>query len=73
MTRPPAIALEGAAVRIGGTTIWSGVDLVIEPGELVAVLGPNGAGKSTLLRILLGLVPPERRLGLGPRCCAGPT
>ena len=59
MSVPPAIELEGAAVRIGAATIWSGVDLAIEPGELVAVLGPNGAGKSTLLRVLLGLIPPS--------------
>ncbi len=54
---PPAVELEGAAVRIGDAAIWGGVDLSIEPGELVAVLGPNGAGKSTLLRVLLGLLP----------------
>jgi zinc/manganese transport system ATP-binding protein len=57
VTAPPAVELDGAAVRIADETIWSGVDLAIEPGELVAVLGPNGAGKSTLLRVLLGFLP----------------
>jgi zinc/manganese transport system ATP-binding protein len=57
VTASPPVELLDAAVRIGETTIWSGVDLTIEPGELVAVLGPNGAGKSTLLRVLLGLLP----------------
>ncbi len=51
------IDLRGAAVELGGRTIWASADLAIEPGELVAVLGPNGAGKSTLLRVLLGLQP----------------
>ena len=52
-----AVELWNAAVRIGGRTVWSGVDLEIEEGEFVAILGPNGAGKSTLLKALLGVVP----------------
>jgi zinc/manganese transport system ATP-binding protein len=55
--REPAVLLHDAAARVGSTTVWSGVDLAIGPGEFVAVLGPNGAGKSTLLRVLLGLLP----------------
>jgi ABC-2 type transport system ATP-binding protein len=35
-----------------------GVDIDVEPGELVAFLGPNGAGKSTTLRMLTTLLPP---------------
>ncbi|HWX43726.1 MAG TPA: ATP-binding cassette domain-containing protein [Solirubrobacteraceae bacterium] len=51
-----AVELTDAAVRLGGATVWSGVDLVVPAGEFVAILGPNGAGKSTLLRVLLGLL-----------------
>lgn len=35
-----------------------GVDLALQPGELLLVLGPNGAGKTTLLRMLAGLARP---------------
>ena len=52
-----AVALEGAAVRLGRRTIWSDVSLTVREGEFVAVLGPNGAGKSTLIKAILGLLP----------------
>ena len=50
------IELSGAAVRLGGKSVFSDVELRVGPGQLVAVLGPNGAGKSTLMRVILGLV-----------------
>ena len=53
----PVIELASAAVRLGGRTLWSGVDLTVGAGEFVAVLGPNGVGKSTLIKVLLGLLP----------------
>ncbi len=41
-----------------------GVDIDVEPGELVAFLGPNGAGKSTTLRMLTTLLPPTSGLAV---------
>lgn len=51
------VSLRDAAVALAGRTIWSGVDIDIEPGEFVAVLGPNGVGKSTLIKAILGIIP----------------
>jgi zinc/manganese transport system ATP-binding protein len=53
----PVIQVEGAAVSLGGRTIWQEVALTVQPGEFLAILGPNGAGKSTLLKAILGLLP----------------
>ncbi len=53
----PAVELSGAAAKLGGRTIWSGVDVAVRDGEFVAVLGANGSGKSTLLKAILGALP----------------
>jgi branched-chain amino acid transport system ATP-binding protein len=39
--------------------ILKGVDLRVEPGEIVGIIGPNGAGKSTLLKAIAGLLRPK--------------
>lgn len=38
----------------GDRELFSGVDLVVAPGDVIGLVGPNGAGKSTLLQILGG-------------------
>ena len=43
----------------GDRTLFSGLDLVVAPGDVVGVVGANGAGKSTLLCLLAGLEQPE--------------
>lgn len=54
------IVARGLERRYGRRRALSGVDLVVQPGEVVLVTGPNGSGKTTLLRILAGLVAPTR-------------
>ena len=39
----------------GTRALFSGLDLVVAPGDVVGLVGANGAGKSTLLRLLAGL------------------
>jgi lipopolysaccharide export system ATP-binding protein len=42
----------------GGKRAVDGVDIHVEPGEIVGLLGPNGAGKTTTFRMCCGLVAP---------------
>ncbi len=43
----------------GDRALFSGLEFVLSPGEVVGLVGVNGAGKSTLLRTLGGLLAPE--------------
>ena len=56
---PRAVAeLQGIHKRYGKVDALQGVDLEIQPRELVALLGPNGAGKTTAVSILLASAAP---------------
>jgi ABC-type nitrate/sulfonate/bicarbonate transport system ATPase subunit len=41
--------------RYGDTPVLGGIDIEVEPSEIIAVVGPSGSGKSTLLRLIAGL------------------
>jgi ABC-2 type transport system ATP-binding protein len=51
--------LRGVQKRYGKVDALRGVDLRLQPGELVALLGPNGAGKTTAVSVLLGQRRPD--------------
>jgi ATPase subunit of ABC transporter with duplicated ATPase domains len=51
---------KGLAAGHGDRILFSNLDLVVGPGDVVGLVGVNGAGKSTLLRLLAGEDPPER-------------
>lgn len=51
----PRLALSGILKSFGATQALAGVDVSVNPGEVLALLGENGAGKSTLMKVLSGV------------------
>jgi len=59
MARAPLLQLSGISLTFGGNPVFDGLDLVIQPGDRVALVGRNGSGKSTLMKVMAGLVEPD--------------
>jgi ABC-2 type transport system ATP-binding protein len=53
------VEAEGLVKRYGRVSALDGLDLVAEPGQVLAVLGPNGAGKTTFVRTIATLIHPD--------------
>ena len=60
MARIPLLQLSRLSLTFGGAPIFDGLDLVVQPGDRVALVGRNGSGKSTLMKVMAGLVEPDR-------------
>lgn len=54
----PLLALNGYAVAAGKRRLLEGLDLTLDPGQLLGIIGPSGCGKTTLLRAVAGLIDP---------------
>src|SRR3954465_13195016 len=67
----PAVQISGVTKDFGDVHAVRGINLTLEPGEIVAFLGPNGAGKTSTIDMVLGLSHPTTGtievLGLQPR------
>ncbi len=48
------LRVSGLSASHGERTLFSGLDLVLSPGDVVGLIGANGSGKSTLLGLLAG-------------------
>ncbi|MEU5365398.1 ABC-F family ATP-binding cassette domain-containing protein [Streptomyces sp. NPDC005925] len=61
------LVAKNLAAGHGDRSLFTGLDLVVAPGDVIGLVGANGAGKSTLLRMLAGLTAPEQgELRLSP-------
>ena len=54
-TVAPIVSMRGLRKRFGVLEVLKGIDLDVQPGEVVAIIGRSGSGKSTLLRCINGL------------------
>jgi phospholipid/cholesterol/gamma-HCH transport system ATP-binding protein len=56
---PAGVCIKGLERSFGNHLVLKGIDLDIDPGEIVVILGESGAGKSVLLRHIIGLESPD--------------
>jgi ATP-binding cassette subfamily F protein uup len=57
---PPVLTAQDLSKTYGHHTLFSGIGLVVQDRERLALIGPNGSGKSTLLKLLAGLETPDQ-------------
>jgi branched-chain amino acid transport system ATP-binding protein len=56
MMAVPALEIKGLQGWYGESHVLHGVDMVVQPGEVVTLLGRNGAGRTSTLRSVMGLI-----------------
>ena len=60
MARAPLLQVSDISLTWGGDPVFEGVDLVVHPGDRLALVGRNGSGKSTLMKVMAGLIETDR-------------
>ncbi len=60
MARNPLLQLSDISLTFGGNPLFHALDLVVQPGDRLALVGRNGSGKSTLMKVMAGLVEADR-------------
>lgn len=56
---PPVLQITGLTKSFRGRRVVDGVDMAVQPGQIVGFLGPNGAGKTSVMNMVMGLMPPD--------------
>ena len=60
MSRTNVLEANGLGFSYGNRSVFEGMNLAVQRGEILGVLGPNGAGKTTLIKCLVGALSTQR-------------
>ncbi len=73
-TATGVLSVKGLRKAYGAVPVLAGIDVAVEPDQVLVLLGPSGCGKSTLLRLLAGLESPDGgEVSLGDQRVRGPS